>query len=199
MFNLKIDHVMRNLFLTTIVSLFVAFSAYSQTSFGLKGGVNYNSNGQLFDNVAAATQDPSKTIGYHIGLYAKQDFNKWYIKPELFYTRTSSNYEIAKFDMSKIDMPVLVGINFGTPFSIFAGPSLQYIIDTSLGDFELGDVPKDFTIGLNVGVGFQISNFGVDLRYERGLSTNEADFTGISEGRIDTRPDQIIISLSVKL
>ena len=190
---------MKNRMFIAIALLAFTCTAYGQTSFGLKGGVNYNSNGKLFDNVAEATQNPDKAIGYHIGMYAKQDFKGWYIRPELFYTKTSSNYEVAQFDMSKVDLPVLVGINFNTPFSIFAGPAFQYIIDTDLEGFSLGDVADDFTVGLNVGIGFQISNFGIDLRYERGLWENEVDFTGISEGRIDTRPDQLILSLSVKL
>ena len=188
----------KTIFITIAALAFVA-TTYSQTSFGFKGGINYNSNGKLFDNVSEAVQDPEKTIGYHVGIYAKQDFKGWYIRPELFYTKTSSNYEVAQFDMSKIDLPVLVGINFNTPFSIFGGPSLQYIVDTGLEDFSLSDVANKFTIGLNVGVGVQISNFGIDLRYERGLSENEVNFTGLSEGRIDTRPDQIILSFSVKL
>lgn len=190
---------MKNRFLITIAALAIACTTYGQMSFGFKGGINYNSNGKLFENVSEATQNPDKNIGYHLGIYAKQDFNGWYIRPELFYTRTSSDYEIASFDMSKVDLPVLVGINFNSPFSIFAGPSLQYIIDTNLEGFNLGDVANNVTLGLNVGVGLQISNFGIDLRYERGLSENEVDFTGISEGWIDTRPDQIILSISVKL
>ena len=190
---------MKKQIVTAILFLCVAFTAYSQTSFGFKGGINYNSNGRLFDNVAEASQDPEKTIGYHIGMYVRHDFNGWYIRPELFYTKTSSDYEMAKFDMSKVDLPVLIGVNFNSPFSIFGGPALQYIIATDLEGFTLGDVADNFTLGLNVGVGVQISNFGIDLRYERGLSTNEAEFTGITEGRIDTRPEQIIVSFSVKL
>lgn len=189
---------MKNLVFITVISLTMFGTAYGQMSFGLKGGINYNSNGQVFDNVAMAAQDPDKAMGYHFGFYAKQDFEKWYIRPELFYTKTSSNYEIAKFDMQKLDLPVLVGVKFGSVFSVFGGPSVQYILDTKLEDISLSNVANALTLGLNVGVGVQISNFGVDLRYERGLSQNEADFVGVG-GMIDTRPDQIILSFSVKL
>ena len=188
----------KTVFITMAALAFTA-AIYGQASFGLKGGVNYNSNGRLVDNVTEAAENPDKAIGYHVGIYAKQDFKGWYIRPELFFTKTSSDYETASFDMSKVDLPVLLGINFNSPFSIFGGPALQYIIHTDLEGFSLSDVAHTFTFGLNAGVGLQISNFGIDLRYERGLTENEVEFTGISEGRIDTRPDQIILSISVKL
>ena len=54
---------------------------------------------------------------------------------------------------------------------------------------------------------YKMLNFnkiGLDLRYERGFNDNEATFIndniGTSLGsRIDTRPDQLILSLSIAL
>ena len=42
------------------------------------------------------------------------------------------------------------------------------------------------------------------MRYERGLSNNEINFinaniTTLNGDRVDTRPDQVILSLSLKL
>ena len=75
---------------------------------------------------------------------------------------------------------------------------------TALDGFPLGDVEKDFTIGLNIGAGLTIGNFGIDLRYERGFTENEVTVIDTNGGsfigdRIDTRPDQLILSLSIKL
>ena len=56
-----------------------------------------------------------------------------------------------------------------------------------------------FRSGGIVGVGVQAGKLGVDLRYERGFSSNEAEFIGIGDsGRIDTRPKQLIVSVSYK-
>jgi hypothetical protein len=72
-----------------------------------------------------------------------------------------------------------------------------------LGDLQVEDVENDFTVGLNVGVGVNIGRLGLDVRYERGFSENEARFIGNNitdvSGRVDTRPSQIIFSALLKL
>jgi hypothetical protein len=101
--------------------------------------------------------------------------------------------------MSKLDLPVLLGFKVIGPLSVFAGPDFQYILNTDFDGVTLGDVENDFTVGLHLGAGVNLGNLGVDLRYERGLSSNEANFVGLSDQRLDTRPSQFILSLWVKL
>ena len=174
--------------------------AQNDSGFGLKGGLNYNSNGEYFRDAGAIAEDPTANVGFHLGAWGKLDLGTLYLRPELVYTRTKSDYDGDKFDMSKIDVPLLVGLDVIGPLSVFAGPSLQYILDTDLDGITLNDVDNDFTVGLNIGAGLNIGNIGIDLRYERGFSDNEAEFVGLSgSGRIDTRPEQLILSLSVKL
>ncbi|MFK7781111.1 MAG: hypothetical protein AB8B90_02045, partial [Psychroserpens sp.] len=88
--------------------------------------------------------------------------------------------------------------------SVFVGPSLQYILDTEFDGIDINDVEEDFSIGLNFGIGLTLNKIGIDLRYERGFNSNEALFIDNNLGnsvvsRIDTRPDQLILSLSVAL
>jgi hypothetical protein len=90
------------------------------------------------------------------------------------------------------------------PLTVFGGPSLQYILDTEFDGINIDDVNDDFTVGLNFGIGLNFNKIGIDLRYERGFSDNEAVFINDNLGagvvsRIDTRPDQLILSLSLKL
>jgi hypothetical protein len=104
--------------------------------------------------------------------------------------------------MSKLDVPVLLGIKVIGPLNLFGGPAFQYILDTEFDGISVDDVDSDFTVGLNLGAGVNLGRFGVDLRYERGFSDNEATFintniTNVEADRIDTRPDQLILSLSV--
>ncbi|MGJ8658648.1 outer membrane beta-barrel protein [Cellulophaga fucicola] len=190
--------------LLVITLALASLATYAQTDagFGIKGGLNYGGNGDYFDSAKDAYNDPDKNVGYHIGIYAKTAGNL-YLRPELVYTSLKSGYA-EDFKMQKLDLPVLVGAKVIGPLNVFAGPSFQYILDTDYEGITIGDVKNDFTVGLNVGVGVNLGKLGVDIRYERGFSDNEVSIlnsnNAINGGdRIDTRPDQLILSLSLKL
>lgn len=177
-------------------------SAQTATGFGLKGGLNYNANGDYFDSVGDNAKHPDRNIGYHIGVFGKIG-TKLYFKPELVYTSTKSDYNDDSFNMQKLDAPLLVGAKVIGPLSVFGGPSFQYILDTEFDGISINDVENDFTVGLNFGIGLNLNKVGIDLRYERGFNDNEATFIntnlGAVENRLDTRPDQLILSLSIVL
>jgi len=195
---------MKKFFLTLLISYFLGLGAFAQTAmgFGFKGGLNYNANGDYFDAISDNVQHPDRNIGYHLGIFGKVG-GKIYFRPELVYTKTKSDYNDDSFEMQKLDAPMLLGLRVIGPLNVFAGPSFQYILDTDFDGITLGDVKNDFTVGLNFGIGVSFKRFGVDLRYERGFSDNEAsilDSTGLPTGsRLDTRPDQLILSLSLLL
>ncbi|SDS57185.1 Outer membrane protein beta-barrel domain-containing protein [Formosa sp. Hel1_31_208] len=196
---------MKKLVISTFLLSLFCFSANAQegTSFGIKAGLNYNSNGDYFQSIGDNAQNPDRNIGYHIGVYGKIG-NALYFRPELIYTSTKSDYNSDDFEMKKIDAPLLVGIKVIGPVSVFGGPSLQYILDTQFDGINIDNVENDFSVGLNFGIGLNFNKIGIDLRYERGFSDNEATFIGNNLGqaaisRIDTRPDQLILSLSIAL
>lgn len=196
---------MQKLVISTFLLTLICFSAQAQkgSSFGIKGGLNYNANGDYFESIGENAQNPDRNVGYHLGVFGKIG-NQLYFRPELMYTSTKSDYNSDEFTMKKIDAPLLVGIKVIGPVSVFAGPSLQYILDTEFDGINIDNVEDDFSVGLNFGIGLNFNKIGVDLRYERGFSNNEATFIGnnIGEGvvsRIDTRPDQLILSLSIAL
>lgn len=193
------------------VLLFLAFITistsftYAQTDngFGIKAGLNYNANGDYFDAIEVNSKNPDRNVGYHIGVFGKIG-NELYLKPELVYTSTKSNYDNDEFDMKKLDLPVLVGLKVIGPLSVFAGPSFQYILDSDFDNIDVDNVQKDFSAGLNFGIGLNFKKLGIDLRYERGFSKNEANFLQnnnitTTPDRLDTRPDQLILSLSLVL
>lgn len=194
---------MKKLFITfSFIALFSPF-AVSQNGggFGFKGGLNYNGNGDYFNSITSNFENPENTLGYHVGIFGKIG-NTFYLRPELVYTKTKSDYNSGTFDMSKLDAPILVGLKVIGPLHVFAGPSLQYILDTEFDGVTINDIENDFSVGLNFGIGVNFNSFGIDLRYERGFSENEGTFLdenlGIG-GRLDTRPEQLILSLSIKL
>lgn len=200
---------------TLLVVAFAFFGAtafaQSGSGFGLKAGLSYNKNGDLINSVGDGGADiiegAKGKAGYHIGVFGKLDFSTIYLRPELVYSKTKSEYEVdgdsQDYDVSKLDMPVLLGLKVIGPLHVFAGPAFQYTLSNKLGDLEIEDVENDFTVGLNIGAGVNLGRLGLDVRYERGFSKNEAEFIGENitdvSGRVDSRPSQVIFALSLML
>lgn len=194
---------MKHLFLTltAIIAFPTMIIAQNGSGFGIKGGLNYNANGDYFESATETYKNPERHVGYHVGIFGKIG-QKLFFKPELIYTSTKSDYDSDRFEMQKLDAPMLVGVNIIGPLSVFGGPSFQYILDTDFEGVTIGDIKEDFTMGLNFGVSVNLNKIGLDLRYERGFSKNEATFinsNNLMPDRIDTRPDQLILSLSLLL
>lgn len=195
---------MKNLVLITAAVLSSFFGlAQTGSGFGLKGGINYAGNGDFFNSAENAVQSPDKNMGYHVGVFGKLG-NKVYLRPELVYTSTTSGYNEGDLKLNKLDVPVLVGLNVIGPLNIFAGPAFQYILNSKFDGVTIDNIENDFTVGLNIGAGVSFGKFGLDLRYERGFNENEIKFIDnnlvtLNGDRVDTRPDQILLSLSLKL
>ena len=191
---------MKKVFISCMIFCGAYLSCHAQ--FGVKGGLNFSSNGE-FNEIGDDIKADGK-IGYHVGVLYQTKGAGFYLRPELVYTKTKSSYDLttgkSSFEMSKIDMPILLGYHIFKPVSIFAGPSLQYILDSDLKGFNLDNAEKDFTVGVQFGAAVELGEkLTVDLRYEKGLSENLAERTGVSGDRIDTRPTQLILGLSLKL
>lgn len=190
------------LLVLAIILLSVASYAQTATGIGFKGGLNYNANGDYFESIGDNAKHPDRNVGYHLGLFGKIG-NKVYFRPEVVYSAIKSDYDNDSFKMQKLDAPMLVGIKVLGPVSVFGGPAFQYILDSEFDGIAINDIKNDFSVGLNFGIGLNINKFGIDLRYERGFNDNEAKFIntniGSVESRIDTRPDQLILSLSLIL
>ncbi|MFD0798505.1 porin family protein [Maribacter chungangensis] len=195
---------MKKLVVITVVALSGFFGlAQTGSGFGIKGGINYAGNGDFFNSAENAVTSPDRNVGYHVGVFGKLG-NKLYLRPELVYTSTTSGYNEGDLKVNKLDVPVLVGLKVIGPLNIFAGPAFQYILNNKFDGVTIDNVEKDFTVGLNIGAGVSFGKFGLDVRYERGFSENELNFINsniltLNGDRVDTRPDQIILSLSLKL
>lgn len=193
--------------------LLTAFYANAQSGFGIKGGLSYNTNGELSEfstetNNIFKNEGKGKS-GYNVGIYGKIGLGPIYLRPELVYTKTTSEYELntggtEDYKIARLDMPVLVGLKLIGPLSIFAGPAFQYTLKNDFKDIEYDQIDNDFTVGFNFGAGLELGRLGLDVRYERGFNKNEATFidNNISTNtsyRLDSRPEQIIFSLSYRL
>ncbi len=210
-------------FALIILLIFAYHTANAQIlNYGIKGGLNYNSNGDLstlqgFEQDLKISSD--RETGYHIGVFTEFKLPLWlYVRPELYFSHTKSNYSENNYDselsMNKFDAPVLLGLRFLHFGRFFLGPVFTYVMSTDLENSSVYDNIKkissdDFSVGGQIGVGVELGKFGADIRWERGLTDTEAEFIGdhtdgyIGSGedakiKIDTRPQQFIVSIYYK-
>jgi len=195
------------LFSIVLIASFIAVSA--QSGFGIKAGLSYNSNGEFKEFSNEVTDiyknEGSGKSGFNVGFYGKLDLGPIYLRPELVYTKTTSEYELNSgstedYKISKLDMPVLVGIKVIGPLNVFAGPAFQYYLDNDLKGLNFNDIENEFSVGINIGASIELGRLGLDVRYERGLSENEANWSNAVETfTLDSRPEQLIFSVSYSL
>lgn len=178
---------------------------FSQLSFGMKGGVNYDSFGEL--NRTDLSLENFKSVaktGFHIGIFGSLDLLTFYLRPELQFSQSVSQFNSNEtIALNKLEAPVLLGYKILGPLSIFAGPSFQYILKEKGTDISLGDLEENFTVGLQLGTRLKLGRFGLGIRFERGFTDNEVVILGNNDvdiaGRVDTRAKQWIISASYDL
>jgi len=199
----------RKIVLFSITFLTTLFFANAQSGIGIKAGLGYNTNGkfsQLLNETRTIIDNKGASkSSFNIGFYGKLNLGSIFLRPELVYTKTTSEYELnssttADYKLSKLDTPVLVGFKLIGPLNVFAGPAFQYILNNNLKGLKYESIKNDFTVGLNIGASIEIGRLGFDVRYERGLSSNEAKWTNTGDTfTLDSRPEQLIFSLSYRL
>ncbi len=196
----------KRIVLFSIVFLATLFITNAQSDYGIKAGLSYNSTGKLLDETGVIIDKKGTgKSGFNIRFYGNLDLGPIYLRPELVYTKTTSEYEanVGDFKMSKLDLPVLVGFDLIGPLKVFAGPAFQYVLDSDLKGLSFNSIENDFSVGLHIGASVEFGRLGIDVRYERGFNSNEAEFIdrNITEDiyRLDARPKQIIFSLSYSL
>ena len=172
-------------------------------SIGPKIGVsqgNISVNGSTFSS-------GNDKIGYHAGLFARLGGNHIFIQPEVLYTNTGGEFTItqgnntvsytAKFD--KIDVPIMAGFKIAEFFRLQAGPTLAFILNSDLSSTSTLPVKPDYnkvTIAYQAGIGFDIANLIVDLKYEGALGKLADTYVGLPT---DQRQNQLILSLGIRL
>lgn len=194
--------------LFSLVLLATLFISNAQSDYGIKAGLSYNSTGKLISETGDTIDSKGKgKSGFNIGFYGKLDLGPIYLRPELVFTKTTSEYELNSqledYKMSKFDLPVLVGFELIGPLNVFAGPAFQYVLNNNLTGLSFNSIENNFSVGLNIGASIEFGRIGIDIRYERGFNKNEAEFIdkniANSLYRLDARPKQIIFNLSYSL
>lgn len=170
---------------------------------GIKAGTNLSS---LSGDDLISSNDPSIRIGdkstrltgFVGGVFFRLG-SSVFIQPELLLSQKGGTFNVfrggvnnqdneVKVRFSNLDVPVLFGIRIGDVLRINAGPvaSLRLSENGGLRDAlnEVGatsveDNFKRAALGYQVGIGFDIGNLNLDLRYE-GNASNIIDASTVS-------------------
>ncbi|PKQ45614.1 hypothetical protein CSW08_07110 [Confluentibacter flavum] len=184
---------MRTLYLITVV-FFCCSKMFSQEYvFGLKGGLNTNTIGDIYERPyqgdPGITYQPEKDMGYLLGAYFMVEFNKFFIRPELNYVSLKNHYDFsrkkANWRTSKMEVPLLFGVKILKPVAIYVGPSFNFYDETILDGVQettFSDGGPDLdrkTTSLNFGIMARYNRFSLDLRYEVTSKKTEEELLDI--------------------
>lgn len=155
------------LFTTTVLA--------QHANIGIKGGVNvYNINND--NNVKYDAK-----VGFNVGLLAHIHLAKQVaFQPELVYSVQGAKYTTAgidtKLNLGYLNMPLLIQYMFDNGFRLEAGPQIGFLLaaKSKTGNVEIdikNNLKKvDFSIGAGLGYVHPATGFGVDARYNIGVS-----------------------------
>ena len=180
-------------FITAILFTFTVSAQHGnapagKVNFGIKGGVNlYNIHNDLNTNY-------DSRIGYHFGLIGHIHFNNYFaFQPEIVYSTQGAKYKVnsvdTKYNLDYINIPLLFQYMFDNGFRIQAGPQVGFLLsakskyNNSTIDNKNDLKPIDLSVSIGIGYIFPPSGFGIDARYNQGISNINKNDTGNSNNR----------------
>ncbi|MCB9288551.1 MAG: PorT family protein [Lewinellaceae bacterium] len=153
-------------------------------------------------------------FGIHGGLIIQARLGRFLLQPELLLNSNRVDYRVddlagatvesairtEKFQY--LDLPLFLGVQAG-PFHLQAGPEAHFFINSSSELFDYEGYEQKFdqaTFGWIAGVGLDVWNLMLDLRYEGNFSKfgSHITFNG-QQYAFDNSPSRILLSLGVLL
>jgi hypothetical protein len=167
---------MKPYYIFTMAAIMLALTATAQhVNIGIKAGLNIftinNNNNAEYDSKAGLNLG---LIG-HIHLAKQLAF-----QPEIVYSGQGAKFTTAgvetKINLDNINIPLLLQYMFDNGFRIQAGPQIGFLVNakskTNGNSTDIKNNLKKVDFGLGAGVGYvhPPTGFGVDARYNLGLS-----------------------------
>jgi hypothetical protein len=142
-------------------------SPKGHVNLGLKGGINlynvYSDNNTNYDQIT----------GYYFGLLGHVHLNsQWAVQPELVYSRQGAKNGGTEYNLDYINVPVLLQYMFDNGFRLQAGPQVGILVNADNKD-NLNSI--DFGVGFGASYVVPSTGFGIDARYNLGLSNINKD------------------------
>jgi hypothetical protein len=178
--------LMTAVLITGIASAQHGNSPAGHVNIGIKGGINvynvHNDDNIKYDQIA----------GYHFGLIGHIHFNSQFaIQPELVYSAQGATIDNGdtKYNLDYINVPVLFQYMFDNGFRLQAGPQLGFLTsaksknNNNITDNKNDLNPIDFGVSIGASYVFPPTGFGIDARYNLGLSNINKNGTVNSTNR----------------
>ncbi len=159
-----------------IAAMMIAGTACAQhNNFGIKGGLNaytiFNDNNVEYDN----------KIGFNLGLISHIHLGQQFaFQPELIFSTQGAQFNndgaTTKLNLNYVNVPLLFQYMFDNGFRMQAGPQLGFLVsaksetNNSSADVKANYKVAELAFGLGVSYVHPPTGFGVDTRYNFGLS-----------------------------
>lgn len=188
-----------------ILLLLVGYNAQAQI-FTIGPKVGISSTTVKFKDQAAQFESGDADYSYQIGAFARINILGFHIQPEAYFNSVQGEYiskgslaggdQPIKLNQSRIDVPVLFGVKLG-PLRLNAGPVASFNLNEPSTDNEdFVNEYKNAVFAYQAGVGVDIANLTLDLRYEGNFS-NQGTLGTSNDGEI--RINQIMLGVGLKL
>lgn len=165
----KIKNMKKITLLLVIGALFMATASQAQLTVGLKGGLNFATA-----DVDGASVD-SKT-GYHIGAYAVIKAGPIGIQPEAYFSVQNLSSNAGDYDISYIQVPVLLRLGILKVLYLNAGPQFGFNTKAEAGGVDFKDQIKGMDTSIALGAGLDLPmGLGAQLRWVKSLASISED------------------------
>lgn len=199
--------------------LFSLCMAQGQIRFGVRGGLSTYDLG--VNDALKIVQDGNEFLldvadakyGYHAGVVLQVKLGSFVIQPEILFNSNSVDYSFGQSSSpssssvfseryQNLDIPLLLGLKAG-PMRLMAGPVAHYFLKSTseLFQFETYEQKfRDLTYGWQGGIGVDLLNVMVDIRYEGNFSKfgDHIVFSG-QKYNFSSSPARLIASLAVTI
>jgi len=170
------EHLKKNymkFYLISIIAIMVMAVATADAQ-NINIGTKIGLNSYSINNDSGPGLD--SRIGIHAGLLGHIHLNSQFaLQPEIVYSMQGAKIDNTEFKLDYINIPVIVQYMFDNGFRIQAGPQLGFLVNAKAEDNSSADIKdnyKSIDAGLSFGVGYvhTLTNFGIDARYNLGLT-----------------------------
>ena len=170
---------------TTLIILFFAacFGLQAQdldhkhTDFGIKAGLN-------FANISTSgdVTDYDIRTSFNAGVFAHIHFAAhWAVQPELYYSGQGGKYDNGatnkgSTELNYLNVPIILQYMFGNGFRLETGPQLGFLVsaehEVNGQETDISHNIKDLDFSWAIGASYLFPNsgFGINVRYNIGLS-----------------------------
>ncbi len=167
---------MKFYFTVAMATILMTGSSFAQhANIGFKAGLNsYNIN-----NSSSSTYDSK--LGFHVGMIGHIHLSKQLaFQPEIVYSSQGAKYTFlgtqTTVNLDYINIPLMLQYMFDNGFRLQAGPQVGFLASakskTNNSNTDIKSNIKGIDLALGLGIGYidTKSGFGVDARYNLGLS-----------------------------